>query len=57
MTSRVKLSDVVVQGWCGYTWSVAVKAVGRTIKVSEVMLQMSYIGETNMKCTFLQLAC
>ncbi len=44
---EVKMLDVEVLGWCGYTWS----AVGCTAKFSETPLEMAYVREMNIQFT------
>lgn len=42
MMSEVKMLDVDILSWCGYTWPVNVGPVGCTAKISETSLEMVY---------------
>ncbi len=35
---EMKMLDVEVLGWCGYTWSVVIRLAGCTVKFSETPL-------------------
>ncbi len=48
---KVKMLDVEVLGWCGYTWSAVVKLVGYTAKFSETPLEMTYARQMNIQIT------